>query len=472
MLQQNGKVDGVWVTPAGSLDVLSRLEVAALRRSSQGGLYGLVRGCALAVLNCGSELDDAKQIMEQFEDFELEVVQEERGIRLHLRNAPAAAFVDGEMIQGIREHLFAVLRDVAYVQNEIIGSPGFDLGDPAGITDVIFQIARNAHLLRRGEAPDMVVCWGGHAISDSEYSYTKEVGYQLGLRGLNICTGCGPGAMKGPMKGAAVGHAKQRVSGGRYLGITEPGIIVAEPPNPIVNELVIMPDIEKRLEAFIRLGHALVVFPGGVGTLEEILFALGVLLHPDNRGMGMPLPLILTGPACCEAYFREVDGFIESALGSEARACYRVIIDDSVAVAHAVKESLQQVEVWRRQRRDAFYYNWSLALDPALQQPFSPTHEAMAALDLSTSQPSHKRVADLRRAFSGIVAGNVKEQGIRAVEAQGPFVLRGDPALMAPLDRLLRMFVEQGRMKLAAESYQPCYRILDRQPGAEAWSSD
>ena len=55
--------------------------------------------------------------------------------------------------------------------------------------------------------------------------------------------------MKGPMKGATIAHAKQRIHGGRYLGLTEPGIIAAEAPNPIVNELVILPDIEKRLEA-------------------------------------------------------------------------------------------------------------------------------------------------------------------------------------------------------------------------------
>jgi len=32
------------------------------------------------------------------------------------------------------------------------------------------------------------------------------------------------------------------------LGITEPGIIAAEPPKPHRSQLVIMPDIEKRLE--------------------------------------------------------------------------------------------------------------------------------------------------------------------------------------------------------------------------------
>src|SRR3546814_6840392 len=76
--------------------------------------------------------------------------------------------------------------------------------------------------------------------------------------------------MKGPMKGATIAHAKQRQRRPRYIGITEPGIIAAESPNPIVNQLVIMPDIEKRLESFVRLGHGIIVFPGGVGTAEEI----------------------------------------------------------------------------------------------------------------------------------------------------------------------------------------------------------
>ena len=66
----------------------------------------------------------------------------------------------------------------------------------------------------------------------------------MGLRELDICTGCGAGAMKGPMKGATIAHAKQRYYNGSYIGITEPGIIASESPNPIVNTLVVMPDIE------------------------------------------------------------------------------------------------------------------------------------------------------------------------------------------------------------------------------------
>ena len=115
------------------------------------------------------------------------------------------------MIRGIREHLFAVLRDLLYAHEDLVDSDRFDLSSSRGITDAVFHILRNARVLSPQADPRLVVCWGGHAISRAEYDYTKTVGYQLGLRGLDVCTGCGAGAMKGPMKGATLGHAKQRL---------------------------------------------------------------------------------------------------------------------------------------------------------------------------------------------------------------------------------------------------------------------
>jgi len=41
----------------------------------------------------------------------------------------------------------------------------------------------------------------------------------------------------------------------------------------------------------------------------------------------------------------------------------------------------------------------------------------MASLNLTREQPLHHLAANLRRAFSGIVAGNVKENGIRSPTA-------------------------------------------------------
>jgi hypothetical protein len=40
--------------------VLSKAEVNKLLDTSQGGLYNTFRRCALAVLNCGSTIDDGR----------------------------------------------------------------------------------------------------------------------------------------------------------------------------------------------------------------------------------------------------------------------------------------------------------------------------------------------------------------------------------------------------------------------------
>jgi predicted Rossmann-fold nucleotide-binding protein len=449
------------VSPQGRLDVLSRNEIACLLDNSQTGLYPVFRNCSLAVLSSGSQLDDSKALLERYPDFDIRIVHRERGIKLDLCNAPASAFVDGVMIQGIREHLFAVLRDILFINAgmpEPVAKKVEHVGDGAAMTDFVFHILRNADVLRPERSPNLVVCWGGHSISRLEYDYTKRVGYELGLRGLDICTGCGPGAMKGPMKGATIGHAKQRITDGRYLGFSEPGIIAAEAPNPIVNNLVVLPDIEKRLEAFVRTSHAIVVFPGGAGTAEEILYLLGILLHPDNRDL--QLPVIFTGPEESAAYFTMIDEFIGATLGPSAQERYQVIIDNPVGVALAAQEGIGAVRSYRKQCGDAYYFNWRLKIDPGFQRPFDPTHQAMRALALRRDQPTHELAAYLRRAFSGIVAGNVKVKGIAAVEKFGLFEIHGENEVMLQMDRLLSAFVDQGRMKLPGARYQPCYRIV------------
>ncbi len=260
------------------------------------------------------------------------------------------------------------------------------------------------------------------------------------------------------MKVATIAHAKQRRRTNRYVGITEPGIIAAESPNPIVNNLVIMPDIEKRLEAFVRLGHGIIVFPGGVGTAEEILYLLGILLHPDNAGI--PYPLIFTGPPEAAAYFEQISQFLCLTLGNDVTQYYRVVIGDPAEVARQMAKGIERVRSYRLDNKDAFFFNWALQIEHEFQRPFKPTHANMAGLNLRRNQACHLLAANLRRAFSGIVAGNVKEEGLRAIEQHGLFEIDGETEIMQALDRMLTSFVDQQRMKLpGATAYQPCYRI-------------
>jgi len=445
--------------PAGILNTLSRNEVERLRDASQGDLAELVRRCSLAVLNSGNESDDAEALMEYYSDFRIEVQQVNRGLRLELFNAPGSAFVDGKIIEGIRELISSVIRDLVYFDSEISANKHHDLGTSAGITNAVFEMLRNAQALIPQVEPDLVVCWGGHSIARHEYEYTKDCGYELGLRNLSIVTGCGPGAMKGPMKGATIGHSKQRTSLRRYIGISEPGIIAAEAPNPIVSNLIIMPDIEKRLEAFVRLGHGIIVFPGGAGTAEEILYLLGILLNPANAHM--PLPLVFTGPVGSETYFEQIDHFIRLTLGKEASSRYRIVVGDPQKVAQIMAKGMNKVRKHRIANNDAFYYNWMLNIEESFQIPFIPSHKNMRALELSKDLPLHVLASNLRKLFSGIVAGNVKPEGVKSIRENGPFEIKGDPEIMESLDALLSSFVANNRMKLpGGHAYEPCYRLV------------
>ena len=449
------------ISPLGAMDLLSQMEVDMLKQTASSDLYQLFRNCSLAVLNSGSLTDNSQQLLSRFGDFDINVLRRERGVKLELINPPEDAFVDGQIIRSLQANLFAVLRDILFVTGQLNNSQAFrdpHTEDSAFITNLVFSILRNARALHIGELPNNVVCWGGHSVNAVEYQYCRDVGTQLGLRELNICTGCGPGVMEAPMKGAAVGHAQQRYREGRFIGLTEPSIIAAEPPNPLVNELIIMPDIEKRLEAFVRIAHGIIIFPGGVGTAEELLYLLGILMHPANQHQ--VLPLILTGPRESADYFRVLDDFIVNTLGEEATRHYQIIIDDAPAVAKAIKQAMPAVKEYRRQTGDAYSFNWSLRIEPELQLPFQPTHANMTALNLHKDQPKDQLAADLRRMFSGIVAGNVKDSGIREIRAHGPFKIHGDADIMQRMDALLQGFIAQHRMKLPGSAYEPCYEII------------
>ncbi len=443
------------LNPVGTMNILSQAEVDQLQQSSTSELYNLYRNCSLAVLNAGSHSDDAEVIYQQHKDFSIQVLRRERGVKINLENPPEHAFVDGKIIRGIREHLSAVLRDILFISNRYQNMHCA----PETLTDATFGILRNADTILPETEPRLVTCWGGHSIKHNEYKYTKAVGYELGLRNFNICTGCGPGAMKGPMKGATIGHAKQRNKTGRYIGLTEPSIIAAEPPNAIVNELVIMPDIEKRLEAFVRMSHGLIIFPGGAGTAEELLYILGILLNEQNKAQ--ILPIILTGPSSASDYFTEIDAFIGATLGKEAQQLYKIIIDDAQQVAKVMNEGLVQVLANRKKTGDAFHFNWSLEITDDFQKPFEPSHENMSALTISHELSTAELAANLRRVFSGIVAGNVKSGGIKAIRKHGPFMISGDKNIMSLMDKLLASFVSQQRMKLPGSEYVPCYKVIE-----------
>src|SRR5690625_7712319 len=108
-------------------------------------------------------------------------------------------------------------------------------------------------------------------------------------------------------------------------------------------------------------------------------------------------------------------------------------------------EGLEQVHQWRVDTNDTFYFNWLLEIDRAFQTPFNVDHASMAALEISPDLPPHELAANLRQLFSGIVAGNVKPQGVRAISHFGTFEISSDRKSMSALEALWQSIVNINR---------------------------
>ncbi len=442
------------IHPQNHLAFLSQHEVDRLINRTDETLYPLIRSCALAVLNSGVATDDSLELFAQYPDFDMEFERHPRGLQVTLKNAPAQAFVEGALIETIHDQLFAVLRDLLHSRDIMQDVHALSSRE---CSNLVFQLLRNAKVLESNRELSCIVCWGGHSVNQAEYDYSQAVGQELGLRRLDICTGCGPGAMKGPMRGAIYAHKRQKYTRGRFIGISEPGIIAAEPPNGMVSELVIMPDIEKRLEAFVRIAHGIVIFPGGAGTIEEILYLLAIL--GDSRNSGDPLPVVLTGPTSSRPTIQAYIEFLTLTLGAEAVSRITTIIGDPVKVAEHIQSGREEVKNYRLGTNDAYYFNWTLHIPSALLSRFVPTHESMLALELDKDQQPQNLACELRRLFSGIVAGNVKTEVRRTIDLKGPFEIKADSQLVAAIEQLLNHLINEKRMKMDGD-YRPCYKII------------
>ena len=82
-------------------------------------------------------------------------------------------------------------------------------------------------------------------------------------------------------------------------------------------------------------------------------------------------------------------------------------------------QGLKEVKQFRRERNDAFHFNWMLKIDESFQRPSRADHEH-GQLPVCRSLPPHELAANLCPQVSGIVAGNVKDNGIRTIEQYGP----------------------------------------------------
>lgn len=390
--------------------------------------------------------------------FRLEIESKRSTLRVVLHGLPPSKVVGGRLVRQKEVQIMAGIRDLLF--SRLLDQPG---KDGASVTEYVFNFVRNARLLTKEDHRDnpygRVMIQGGHHIPKFEGTHHKRLGFGLGLLGLEAVTGSGPGSMEDPFKGALRGYTMMHLPR-KFIGITEDGIISGEPCNDYIDHLIVFPDIEKRLEAFVRMSRAGLMLPGGVGTLEEILTILWIKLHPRNKGLRFPL--YFCEPIQSHGYFRRILEFLTLCFGIDfvkaghlryyesdtvnredprldpRRAAFD-LHEEMKANAEAITRTTgESAESW------GALWNWDLYFPESLQRPLSITHEFVESLRFDRGMPAEDLFFSLRSLCSALVETNVRDRTL--IDRKGPFRLKGDPTILLAVDHLFQEFARDGRM--------------------------
>ncbi|MBP6217961.1 MAG: LOG family protein [Oligoflexales bacterium] len=122
--------------------------------------------------------------------------------------------------------------------------------------------------------------------ADTEaYQMVYDLAKQLALKGVDIVTGGGPGLMDAANKGAKDGGTLARSIG---LPIELPFEVDANLHLDVKRQ---HRRFSSRLDEFMRISHAVVVTPGGIGTLLELFYTWQLIQVKHIR----PRPILLLG---------------------------------------------------------------------------------------------------------------------------------------------------------------------------------
>ncbi|MGD2253102.1 MAG: LOG family protein [Anaerolineales bacterium] len=184
-----------------------------------------------------------------------------------------------------------------------------------------------------------VVVFAGSAPNQGEAGYlqAEQLGQALAQAGFAVASGGYIGAMEAVSKGAAE-------AGGRVIGVTCSQIERWRDvkPNRWLHEEIRCQTIPERVKRLIEIGNAIMVLPGGLGTLSEVALTWALM----HTGEVEPRPFLLVG----EKWRRIMGAFIEHAEGYVREQDIELLtfVADQQSAVRILVEQLASVERWKR----------------------------------------------------------------------------------------------------------------------------
>ena len=155
------------------------------------------------------------------------------------------------------------------------------------VLDLYIQAEAEVHALEQGRF--RVVIFGSARIGpqDDVYRMVYRIARDLAEHNIDIVTGGGPGLMEAANRG--VKEMAQQISQSYGLPIDLP--LLNEPANKHLDIKSSHRRFSSRLDEFMRLSNAVIVAPGGIGTMLEMLYVWQLL----QVGLINDRPVILLG---------------------------------------------------------------------------------------------------------------------------------------------------------------------------------
>jgi len=189
-----------------------------------------------------------------------------------------------------------------------------------------------------------VTVYGSARTTPAEASYQQAVafGRKLAEAGFSVVTGGGGGIMEAANKGAFEAGG---VSVGLNIELPEEQV-----PNPFVTHRLNFDYFFARKVMFVRYALALVCFPGGFGTLDELFETLTLLQTQKTK----PSPVVMIGTAFWQplgGWLRETLLMGHQTISPSDLDVFMLTDDLDAAVAHIKTNAEEAGPVWEQPKR-------------------------------------------------------------------------------------------------------------------------
>jgi uncharacterized protein (TIGR00730 family) len=159
------------------------------------------------------------------------------------------------------------------------------------------------------------------------YKQAEALAYRLGKAGFAVITGAGPGIMEAANKGA-------KRAGASSVGLNI-DIPLEQAHNPYVTHLLKFHYFFCRKVMFIKYTSAVIIFPGGFGTMDEFMEIVTLIQTRKAK----PIPVICVGSAYWKGFLKWLQDTVHAhgAISKEDLGIFRVT-DDLDEVVRILKD--------------------------------------------------------------------------------------------------------------------------------------